>query len=681
MPIMFPRRLSRFAVAALLGAALFSPVASAAEEVEEAVTFKALLEEMTDLDHLAEYPEPAYKTVQFSSYDRRSTDSAVLTDENWFANGDRGQYLRTEDHDGRREWVMVDVDGPGAVVRIWSANPMGKLRVYLDGETEPAIEHDMAELLGGKGPVPEPLAGVRGRGYNLYLPIPFAEHCKITSDNGDFYYTAAVRKYGDADVETFTMDDLEAGDLAGAGKAMAQAAAAEEMSVVSTEGRLAAGSVKRLNMNSSQAGAIRLITARVWPSDNATDEAVEAVMRNVVMKIEFDGQQTVEVPLGDFFGAAPGINPMQTLPISIDGDGNLTCRWVMPFQKQATITLLNLGEQAADVAVTAHSRQQAWTDQTMYFHAGYRSAYDVPMRPRSLRPHLNVEGEGVFVGTSLAVDNPTKAWWGEGDELITVDGEDFPSWFGTGSEDYFGYAWCDPNLFEHAFHAQPRCDGPQNYGRTSNVRFHVIDAIPFEKSFRFDMERWHWAEVSMNEATVAYWYAKPGATDDFEPLTAEELVVRPMPAWQPERVDGAIEGEAMTVVSKPEGSTVEQQTHGAAKSGEQLLWWHSPTVGDELKLTFNLDEGQAAGEYEIKAQCLNADDYGRFTISINGKSIDKPIDLYHNGSAIAGQTQSLGTFELKPRGNVMVVTVQERNTKALPENMFGLDYLLVESVD
>ena len=37
------------------------------------------------------------------------------------------------------------------------------------------------------------------RGHNLYLPIPYAKHCKITSDNGDFYYH--VRDYDSAEVQ------------------------------------------------------------------------------------------------------------------------------------------------------------------------------------------------------------------------------------------------------------------------------------------------------------------------------------------------------------------------------------------------------------------------------------------------------------------------------------------------
>ncbi len=37
--------------------------------------------------------------------------------------------------------------------------------------------------------------------------------------------------------------------------------------------------------------------------------------------------------------------------------------------------------------------------------------------------------------------NPVDRWLGEGDERIGVDGEDFPSIFGSGTKDYYGYSW------------------------------------------------------------------------------------------------------------------------------------------------------------------------------------------------------------------------------------------------
>ena len=111
----------------------------------------------------------------------------------------------------------------------------------------------------------------------------------------------------------------------------------------------------------------------------------------------------------------------------------------------------------------------------MHFHAKWRAQFDVPTRPMIDWNYLTAKGQGVFAGVAFAIDNPVKDWWGEGDEKIYVDGETFPSHFGTGTEDYYGYAWCWPGLFTHAYHAQPRCDGPGNYGRTSVNRFHILD--------------------------------------------------------------------------------------------------------------------------------------------------------------------------------------------------------------
>ncbi|MHC4081064.1 MAG: DUF2961 domain-containing protein, partial [Planctomycetota bacterium] len=168
-----------------------SPVAAA--DRGGTITLSSLLQEMIDRDVLARLPDPAYTCRQFSSYDR----SARSPDEEWFANRDANQYLRTEDNDGRQEWVMMDAPGPGAVVRMWSANPPedGTLRVYVDGSGAPVIAASMADMLGGKWLVDAPLSAVRSRGWNLYLPIPYAEHCKITCDKPGFYYQINYRTY------------------------------------------------------------------------------------------------------------------------------------------------------------------------------------------------------------------------------------------------------------------------------------------------------------------------------------------------------------------------------------------------------------------------------------------------------------------------------------------------------
>ena len=182
-------------------------LALSAGATQQPITTSSLLDEMVDLVAMAEFPEPPYSCKQFSSYDRASKSP----DQNWFANDDRGQFLRVEQRNGRQEHVMMDVAGPGAIVRIWSANPTGTLRIYLDGAETPALEAPMDHLLGGKLPgIPTPIAGERSRGWNSYFPIPYAKHCQVTCDQGGFYYHVNYRTYqpGTA-VETFRTGQLE----------------------------------------------------------------------------------------------------------------------------------------------------------------------------------------------------------------------------------------------------------------------------------------------------------------------------------------------------------------------------------------------------------------------------------------------------------------------------------------
>ena len=121
---------------------------------EREVSLESLLSEMVDRDAAAQWPQPEYTCRQASSYDRRSKSPADAA--TWFANTDNmdgaGASLRWETIQGRRECVLLDVEGPGCVVRFWSGGqpPKGVLRFYLDGVEPPAIEAPMAELMSGK---------------------------------------------------------------------------------------------------------------------------------------------------------------------------------------------------------------------------------------------------------------------------------------------------------------------------------------------------------------------------------------------------------------------------------------------------------------------------------------------------------------------------------------------------
>jgi hypothetical protein len=109
---------------------------------------------------------------------------------------------------------------------------------------------------------------------------------------------------------------------------------------------------------------------------------------------------------------------------------------------------------------------------------------------------------------------PDTNWWGEGDEKIFVDREAFPSLFGTGTEDYFGYAWSSTERFSHPYHAQTLAPSSGFAGWFSMNRFLVLDPVPFSSQLRFDLELWHWSDTTVEMSALLFWYARPGSHDD-----------------------------------------------------------------------------------------------------------------------------------------------------------------------
>ncbi len=82
---------------------LLTPMTASAQE--STVTLETLLNEMVDRDQLTRFPVADYRLRQQSSYDRRS--KAPGNPKGWFANRDRGHFIRTEVNSGRKEWVLM----------------------------------------------------------------------------------------------------------------------------------------------------------------------------------------------------------------------------------------------------------------------------------------------------------------------------------------------------------------------------------------------------------------------------------------------------------------------------------------------------------------------------------------------------------------------------------------------
>jgi hypothetical protein len=313
----------------------------------------------------------------------------------------------------------------------------------------------------------------------------------------------------------------------------------------------------------------------------------------------------VESPVGDFFGAAPGVNPYQSLPFTVFPDGTMVSRWVMPFADSLRIRLENRGNQTVTVTASALPMEYAWDPgRSMHFRARWRVDHDMVPDPAHVQdvPFLLAQGEGVYVGTTSILLNPTPVptpgggWWGEGDEKVFVDGEARPSLFGTGSEDYYNYSWSSPDIFTYPYCGQPVNEGPGNRGFVTNYRWHILDPLPFRKEIRFYMEAYpHERTPGFSYARVGYHYGRPGMTDDHMPPTPSDLrdpVRRP---WTVVARGGA-RNSAIYETEALRGGADLPRVSGDLYSGGQAVIWRPRGPESVWRLTIPVTE---AGEYRI----------------------------------------------------------------------------------
>lgn len=539
--------------------------------VESPITTGTLLREMADLERLARWPNPPYRTVQFSSYDRRSTTPEAA---GWFSNADGFgrepvpgflKVLREPDNNRPGLYLVADVSGPGAIVRGWSAGMGGVLRVYVDPTGE-AVAGDKGGLIWEK-PAYDFLARrsehyLAGAGLSLeaddafiqqdadYLPIPFARGLRVAwegkLDQLHFYHLQ-VRLYPEGTrVQSFDpsrdLKEFEA-DLQAAVSSLTQpkpALGGEVLPIIAT---LSPGTNWVWTIEGKGPAAIRELKLKVQADHR--DQA----LRGCLLRIAFDGAQRpqVEAPVGDFFGSGPGVNPYSSLPFAVAADGTMICRWVMPWERSVRVELVNWTD--APVAVEGAVRLSPWNwdGRSLYFRAKWRADHDLLAGPAAMDlPYLVAIGKGLFAGCAAMIMNPSGVptaggnWWGEGDEKFLVDGELSPSTFGTGSEDYFNYSWSRCDLFDHPYCGQPLGSGPDTAGYVSNHRFQVLDAIPFERSFAGLLELWsHRRTPGLSYGRIAYHYARPGAVDDHRGLTPADLKIPALPKRKLEAAGGA----------------------------------------------------------------------------------------------------------------------------------------------
>lgn len=644
---------------------------------QEKVSVRSLLKEMTDLKNLAERPVPFYKQAQASSYSRESHKGGDA----WFDNYDVGQYVRTETNNGRKEHVLADLKGPGTITRFWSANPAidNVARFYFNGETKPRIEVPLKELFNGKATPFRPVFSyISGIGGNLYYPIPYSNSLKITVEEKEkrlrLYYEICYRSYQEGtSVETFdpeaadSWEDVQirtAYDLTNP-KPFPTPAGSEVIS-------------RRLKIPPGQTAGIPVITgekavynwaARVINTQESTDwkdpKRAHNTYRSLILDISFDGEKSIRTPLGDFFGSGPGINPYENLFFTVNQNGWMTSRLLMPFEKSMELSLTNTGTIPYTVDLTLQTGAYDFIDRSYYLRAQW-GTFSRETWPPFDTNFLTTTGEGKVVGSVYELSNTVLIWWGEGDQKIFIDGESFPGIFGTGTEDDYGFAYGYNGKFTRPFHAQTRVDGPGSGGHISLNRWYVLDAMPYRKSIKFDQEIWHWMPCKPTWAHVIYWYAKPGTPGprviDYTSLAPIDLGIR-------ENMLDPFEGELLKFSTT--GGTAEKKRLANCSRAEHLFWQDSKP-GDKLTVHFTVPE---AGRYSVELNLCMSPDYGRQKFYINGIEAERITDCY--SPELYWLHPKLGIFEFKEGDNILKVETLEPNPKSSSKNHFGLDYIFL----
>jgi len=651
---------------------------------DEPISLCSLLDEMSNLDALARWPHPTYRQLQASSYNRASK---VRGGPGWFADSDGVGFIRTEQHNGRTEWVLMEHDGPGCITRIWTPffyydfneRTGPNVRIYLDGANEPVIDCPLIELVRAKQFVGEPFSSHTARAGDLYLPIPFASGCKVTMLRKPFYNIINYRAYPEGTrVETFTMETFEAAasGLEAVGRVLRLIPAPDEDRLKSAIQTLGPGGDMTIPVPDGSA-AVRYLEIRLTPErkDSTTH------LRSTIFTARFDDELTVWCPVGDFFGSADAIHPFKTFTREVTIDGTMICRWVMPYEKSAEVRLLNLGTEPVEARACVAAGPWQWDDRSMHFHANWRADDIVPGTPFLDWNFIEIAGQGVLVGDQWTVLNPNGSWWGEGDEKIYIDDDfqrDFPSHFGTGTEDYYGWAGgrvpTREDEFSHPFLSNIRVGGLDGWTRGFNIctRHRGLDAVPFAERLRFDMEasfgvgiRNPWNLLAYS--AVAWWYARPRATHNRPPLP--EAVARPITSLaeldqrskeirdaQTHRVEGAIEMEDLKPTAQAKGLGGHRQVpharfHPDRFSGGAHFFVPGRRVGDFVEFTIP----EQYKPRQVVLHLVRSFDFGIVQLSVNGQKMDQPIDLYESDPATILKVD-LG--EVVPAGNTITLRVE-----------------------
>lgn len=273
---------------------------------------------------------------------------------------------------------------------------------------------------------------------------------------------------------------------------------------------------------------------------------------DLILRIYWDGNDfpSVEAPIGPFFGQ--GWNEQYnyaSLPLAAGPGGGtgLVSYFAMPFEKGARFEIENQTDRQMDCLYfyIDYVEMDKLPEGAGRFHAWYNheltqanpegeTEWGLVGDPGQNKDGKNnyvfadIKGKGHFVGINYYIHCPSPMWYGEGDDMWFIDGEEKASLIGTGTEDFFNTSWCPKEPFLHPYYGYPRVNNDIGWlGRTHVYRFFISDPVYFDKSLKATIEHGHNNNMTLDLGSVAYWYLEKATALPKAP-SKEERALKPM---------------------------------------------------------------------------------------------------------------------------------------------------------
>ncbi len=254
------------------------------------------------------------------------------------------------------------------------------------------------------------------------------------------------------------------------------------------------------------------------------------ILKKLILRVYWDGNEfpSIEAPMGDFFGVGQCEYKHYVSKYLGMSSGGFYCYLPMPFN-EVKIEVENLHDKTIPhVFLNAnYTKYNELPDYAGRLHCMYNSGTNAGSDPLYI---MKTKGKGHFVGCCLSMQSwlPNYLGYLEAPEYVYIDDdfkEEFPTFAGTGLEDYYNGGWYfRDGEFNAPLHGVSLKDPLRSM--ITMYRFHEDDAIFFDKSliFLFQTPRPPEHTREFKFSSTAYWYQQE-ATELLFKLPSKEKIV------------------------------------------------------------------------------------------------------------------------------------------------------------